>query len=206
VRDTPSMPSPPPQRKRAPRVPAEVARARIIDAANRLLREHRYRDLTVDDVMDEAGLTRTAFYRHFDGIASIVFGLSQDLLSSVVAEADIGDPTDREMMRRQLALTVDAFREYGPLFLAFDDAAHHDERVEQALRVFTDHIVDIATELIERGVALGHTPPMPVRDVAEALHAMTRHYLLDLVARDLNFDRDRALEALMTVWSRTTWP
>lgn len=183
-----------------------MARRRIIDAANRLLRERRYRDLTVEDVMDEAGLTRTAFYRHFDGIASIVLGLSADLLSQVVEEADAGDPTDREVMRRQLALTVDAFREYGPLFLAFDDAAHQDQRVEEALRTFTDHIVDVTTELIERGVALGHTPPMPVRDVAEALHAMTRHYLLDLVARDLNFNRDRALTALMTVWTRTTWP
>ncbi len=200
------MPSPPAQRKRAPRVPAAVARRRIIDAANGLLRKRRYRDLTIEDVMAEAGLTRTVFYRHFDGIASIVLGLSEDLLSSVVAEADTGDPTDREMMRRQLALTVDTFREYGPLFLAFDDAAHHDDRLEQALRIFTARIVDTTTELIERGVALGHTPPMPVRDVAEALHAMTRHYLLDLVARDLNFDRDRALNALMIVWTRTTWP
>lgn len=171
-----------------------------------MLRERRYRDVTVDDVMDEAGLTRTVFYRHFDGIPGIVLGLSEDLLSRVVAEADIGDPTDREMMRRQLALTVDTFREYGPLFLAFDDAAHHDDRVEQALRAFTNHTVDTTTELIERGVALGHTPPMPVRDVAEALHVMTRHYLLELVARDLHFDRDRALNALMTVWTRTTWP
>ena len=198
--------SSPPQRKRATRVPAAAARRRIIDAANRLLRERRYRDLKVDDLMDEAGLTRTVFYRHFDGIPSIVLGLSEDLLSRVVEEADIGDPTDREMMRRQLALTVDTFREYGPLFLAFDDAAHHDDRVEQVLRAFTDHIVDTTTELIERGVALGHTPPMPVRDVAEALHAMTRHYLLDQVARDLNFDRERALNALMIVWTRTTWP
>jgi AcrR family transcriptional regulator len=183
-----------------------VARRRIIDAANRLLRERRYRDLTVDDVMDEAGLTRTVFYRHFDGISSIVLGLSEDLVSSVLAEADAGDPTDRETMRRQLALAVDTFSEYGPLFLAFHDAAHHDDRVEQAYRAFNDRTVDIVTELIARGVALGHTPPMPVRDVAEALHAMNRQYLLDLVARDPNFDTEQALDALMTVWTRTTWP
>ena len=200
------MSPPPAQRKRAPRVPAAVARRRIIDAANRLLRERRYRDLTVDELMDAAGLTRTVFYRHFDGIEGIVLGLSEDLVSRVVAEADIGDPSDRGMMRRQLEITVDTFREYGPLFLAVDDAAHHDERVEEAHRAFTDRTVDIITELIERGVALGHTPPMPVRDVAEALHAMNRQYLLDLVARDPNFDRDRALNALMTVWTRTTWP
>lgn len=187
-------------------MPAAVARRRIIDAANRLLRERRYRDLTVDDVMAEAGLTRTVFYRHFDGIASIVLGLSEDLLARVLAEADAGDPTDRETMRRQLALAVDTFREYGPLFLALDDAAHHDERLERAVRAFTDRAVDMAAELIERGVAMGHTPPMPVRDVAQALHAMNRQYLLDLLARDQDFDRDRAIDTLMIVWTRTTWP
>jgi hypothetical protein len=30
--------------------------------------------------------------------------------------------------------------------------------------------------------------------------------MLDLVARDPEFDTDAALEALWTVWSRVTWP
>jgi len=28
----------------------------------------QYRDLTVDQVMSKAGLSRTIFYRHFDGL------------------------------------------------------------------------------------------------------------------------------------------
>jgi AcrR family transcriptional regulator len=200
------MASPPARRKRAPRVPSPEARRRIIDAANRLLRERRFRDLTVQDVMAEAGLTRTVFYRHFDGIASIVLGLLDDLVAGVVAEGDTGDPTDRDMMRRQLALAVDTFREYGPLLLALDEASHHDDEVEQAYRALIDRAVDVLVEAIERGIALGHTRPMPVRDVAQALNAMNRQYLLDLVARDPNFDREAALEALWTVWKRTTWP
>ena len=35
---------------------------------------------------------------------------------------------------------------------------------------------------------------------------MNASYLLDLVARDPAFDADVALDALWTVWSRTTWP
>jgi AcrR family transcriptional regulator len=200
------MPSPSPQRKRARRVPSPEARRRIIDAANRLLRERRFRDLTVEDVMAEAGLTRTVFYRHFDGIASIVLGLTDELLAAIVAEGETGDPTDRSMMRRQLALTVDTFHEYGPLFLALDEASHHDDQVERAYRALIDRAVDVLVDGIQRGIALGHTPPMPVRDVAQALNAMNRQYLLDLVARDPGFDRDAALEALWTVWKRTAWP
>jgi AcrR family transcriptional regulator len=187
-------------------VPSPEARRRITDAANRLLRDRRYRDLTVEDVMAEAGLTRTVFYRHFDGIASIVLGLTDELLAGVVAEGDTGDPTDRTMMRRQLELTVDTFHQYGPLFLALDEASHHDDHVEQAYQALIDRAADILTDGIQRGINLGHTPPMPARDVAQVLNAMNRQYLLDLVARDPNFDRDAALEALWTVWTRTVWP
>jgi hypothetical protein len=35
---------------------------------------------------------------------------------------------------------------------------------------------------------------------------MNGAYLLDLVTIDPMFDADAALEALWTVWSRTTWP
>jgi AcrR family transcriptional regulator len=200
------MPSPSTQRKRAGRVPSPEARRRIIDAANRLLRERRFRDLTVEDVMAEAGLTRTVFYRHFGGIASIVIGLSDELLADVVAEGDTSDPTDRGMMRRQLELTVETFHEYGPLFLALDEASHHDDEVERAYRALIGRAIEVLTDGIERGIAFGHTPPMPVRDVAQALNAMNRQYLLDLIAQDPNFDRDAALEALWTVWKRTVWP
>jgi len=41
--------------------------------------------------------------------------------------------------------------------------------------------------------------------LAQALTATNSRYLLNLVARDPEFDADAALEALWTVWTRTTW-
>jgi len=188
---------------RAPRVPAAEARRQIVEATGRLLRDRRFREVTVDDVMAEAGLSRTVFYRHFDGLPAVVVGLLDDLLAAIVAVADEGD---RESLRTQLAMVVRTFREHGPLLLAFDEAARLDPRVEDVYRAWFEHTVEVSAELIERGVERGHTPPMPVRDVARALTAMNGNYLLDLVARDPDFDEAAALEALWTVWSRTTWP
>jgi AcrR family transcriptional regulator len=191
---------------RAARVPAGEARARIVAAAERLLGRRRFRDLTVEDVMAEAGLARTVFYRHFDGLPAMVLGLLDDLLAAVVAEADAGDPGDREILRRQLALVVRTYRAHGPLLLALDEASHHDDEVERAYRAWIDHTVEVSAELVQRGVDRGHTPAMPVREVVHALTAMNGRYLLDLVAADARFDVDAALEALWTVWTRTTWP
>jgi AcrR family transcriptional regulator len=191
---------------RAARVPAGAARARIVAAAERLLGRRRFRELTVEDVMAEAGLARTVFYRHFDGLPAMVLGLLDEGLAAVVAEADTGDPGDREILRRQLALVVRTYREHGPLLLALDEASHHDDDVERAYRAWIDHTVDVSAELIQRGVDRGHTPAMPVHAVVHALTAMNGRYLLDLVADDASFDADAALEALWTVWTRTTWP
>jgi AcrR family transcriptional regulator len=195
-----------PPAPRAPRVPAEQARRRIIEAANRLLHNRRFRDLTVEDVMVEAGLARTVFYRYFGGLPEIVLGLLEMLLDQVVAEADAGDPRDRSVLRRQLAIVVQTFREHGPMLLALDEAAHHDDSVERAYRAWIDHTVEVSAELIERGIAQGHTPPMATLEVARALTAMNGNYLLDLIRHDPGFDTEVALEALWTVWMRTTWP
>ena len=46
------------------RVPAADARARILAAARRLLLQRPFAELTVEQVMAEAGLARTVFYRH----------------------------------------------------------------------------------------------------------------------------------------------
>ncbi len=134
-----------------------------------------------------------------------MIGLLDDLLEAIVGVADDA-PEDRETLRRTLALAVGTFRAHGPLLLALDDAARHDDDVEAAYRAWLEHTVDVSAELIARGVALGHTPAMPVHDVARALTAMNGNYLLDLVRQDPAFDEAAALEALWTVWSRTTWP
>jgi AcrR family transcriptional regulator len=204
--DSESVSSPSAGRARAARVPAPEARRRIIEATNRLLRERRFRELTVDDVMTEAGLSRTVFYRHFDGMAGIVLGLLGDLLGRVVAEADAGEPDDPEVMRRGLAFAVETFRDYGPLLLAFDEAAHHHDDVERAANELLDRTVAITAGLIERGIEQGHTPPCDAVEVARALTVMNSRYLLETVARDPRFDADRALNALWIVWARTTWP
>jgi AcrR family transcriptional regulator len=195
-----------PSGARAPRVPAEQARRQIIEATTRMLQERRFRDLTVDEVMHEAGLPRTVFYRHFAGLSDVVLGLLDDLMRRVLAEADVGDPHDRLILRRQLALVVETFRSHGRLLLAFDEAAHHDDDVERAYRAWIEQTVELTAQLLQQGVREGHTPPLPALEVARALAAMNARYLLELVDRDPAFDVDAAIEALWTVWSRTTWP
>ena len=41
-------------------------RARIVESARRLFNRHGFEQVTIDQIMASAGLTRGAFYHHFD--------------------------------------------------------------------------------------------------------------------------------------------
>jgi hypothetical protein len=50
----------------------ENTRREILAAAQAFLRDHPYRELSIDVLMADTGLTRTSFYRHFDDITELV--------------------------------------------------------------------------------------------------------------------------------------
>src|SRR5262245_52777715 len=75
----------------------EECERQILDAAAALLRDHPYRDLTVDDVMTTAGQSRTAFYRYFKDRQDLVTRLLGDLAAELYETASTwlagsGDP------------------------------------------------------------------------------------------------------------------
>jgi AcrR family transcriptional regulator len=60
----PSSTAPPPRRIR--RKPQDAERE-ILEAAELFLRDHDFRDLTVEAVMAGTGMRRSAFYNYFAG-------------------------------------------------------------------------------------------------------------------------------------------
>lgn len=192
-------------KQRAERVPTPEARRRILAAADKLLRQGRYSELSVDELMGASGLTRTIFYRHFRSLPHVVLSLLDDLVATIEAMPVTGAATGPELLRRQLETVVATYQTHGAALLALEAAARDNVDVERDRRAWAERGVEVTVTLLERGVEGGRTPAMPVREVARALHAMNRSYLLDLVSADPDFDREMAVEALWTVWVRTTW-
>ncbi|HTF58994.1 MAG TPA: helix-turn-helix domain-containing protein, partial [Actinomycetes bacterium] len=65
-----------PRRRRRRRKDSE---REILEAAERLLRERPFRELTVDDLMAATSQSRTAFYRHFTDRQDLLVHLIRDL-------------------------------------------------------------------------------------------------------------------------------
>jgi TetR/AcrR family transcriptional regulator, ethionamide resistance regulator len=186
---------------RGSRVPKDEARRRIRDAATRLLRERDYRDLSVDAVMAEAGLARTVFYRHFDGLPALVLSLLEEFHASLM---ESGDPADPEYLRRVLVRAVDVARRNGPLLRAIDDAARHDPDVERAYREFVSWSIDTTAAIYAEGVASGRVREAPdLRATSQALTLMNGAFLSDTLGRaDGDVSPELAVEVLWTIWAR----
>jgi TetR/AcrR family transcriptional regulator, ethionamide resistance regulator len=185
-------------------VPRAEAKRRIVAATATLLRKRRYNTLTIEQVMAEAGLARTVFYRYFDGLPHVLLGVLEDLLDEVVAmSSEANRPGDPEVLRATLQRTVDVFDAHGHLIRAIVEAAAVDDELDAVYNVFLDRAVDETAALIEEGIERGGLRAVSAPDVARALTHMNGNYLLDALAREPRKDPAVALETLMTVWTGT---
>jgi AcrR family transcriptional regulator len=187
-----------PSEARGSRVPADEARRRILDAARSLLRERSFAELTVGALMQEAGLARTVFYRHFDDLPDLAPELLPDSDAPLIDEIVRQKPED--LVAAMVDGLVDVYARHGRLLRAIDDAARHDPEVAERLEVALAGPRELLTRLLTEA-------PHPPEDPAESqrlLMATHRAYLLDTFGpgEDTPQRRAAARAALLSLWER----
>jgi AcrR family transcriptional regulator len=185
-------------RRRNAQVRRSEARARIAAATERLLAERPYRELSVDAVMSEAGLSRTVFYRHYDGLPEVILELFEAVAAELAAELESGE------LGEIIEAAAGAFAAHGPLMRAVDQAASHDAVIEHATRTVSDAFTARMAAQLQEAMNEGRVRPGDPYELARALNLMNQRYLLDTVARDPGFDQARAVAALLAVWEPVT--
>ena len=199
-----------PQRVRS-REQRENTRRDILAAANRFLRERPYRELSVDVVMAQTGLSRTAFYRHFDDVTELVLLLlaegGRDLYAVAQQWGAIASGAeDPAAAHDGLAQIVDFFVRQGPLVRAIAEAAATDEQIERAYHGALESFIEITRQILDRRVAAGLLQVPDTRALARALNLMNQAYLLDAFGREPRVDPKVALATLETIWVRVAGP
>ena len=182
----------------SPRVPAAEARRRILEAARRLLLERPFAALTVGSVMDEAGLARTIFYRHFESIPALAPELLPD--SDQPLADQVSSLRGRELVEAIVDGQVALYATHGRLLRAIDDAARHDPEVAAEL----DRALVAPRRLLAGMVASSPSPPPDPAEFARLLMATHRAYLLDTFGGGPVPPRRRtaARKALLALWER----
>jgi AcrR family transcriptional regulator len=184
----------------------EQTRREILAAADRLLRERPYRELSVDLVMAQTGLTRTAFYRHFDDVPDLVLRLLGSVgreLFDAAARWRTSDPLEFVAAGHDtLAEIVDFFMRHGRLVRAVKEAAATDEVIEVGYARFVDGFTDLIVDALQRLAAHGWLDVPDVRALARALNLMNEAFLLDEFGTEPLGDPVTARATLEAIWVR----
>ena len=188
-----------------PRLPAAEARSAILQAADRLLRSDPYRDLSVDGVMAEAGLSRTIFYRHFSDLPELVVELLREVAVDLVAVTDrlkdsISTPED---LREGLRYCVEFFVVNGPLVRAVAEGAGVDIRIDRGYQGFLRHFSAALDDGLRNNKKVGLRADLDISATADALNSLNERYLIRALGYSPQEDADRVLEVIWTIWSRT---
>jgi AcrR family transcriptional regulator len=87
----------------------ELTRQALVRAALKLLSHNSFDSLSLREVTREAGITPTAFYRHYDDMEELGLVLveeSFESLGGMLKDARTQSPFDRDAMERSLAVVV----------------------------------------------------------------------------------------------------
>ncbi len=199
--------------RRAPAANGDLERA-LCDAAERLMAERSFAELSVADILKEAGVSRASFYFYFASKYALLAALTEHVVDEIydatqtwLHRAD-GEPPYAALhaaMRAVLAL----WRTHGPVLRAMVESGPADPGTAAAWQRLTGRFTDAATEQIERERAAGIAPAdgPPARSLAAMLTWMTERCLyLALSDAEPAFAADRQLvETLTSVWWRAIY-
>ncbi len=138
---------------------SENTRARLLDCALKEFAERGYDATSVDDICAAAGVSKGAFYHHFESKQALFLSLLNTWLRSIDQGLDgLRQETVPETLVAMTDLLPRILQEASdqlPMFLEFWLQASRDQRVWQAsikpYRQFRDHFAELIQEGIEEG-------------------------------------------------------
>jgi len=179
-----------------------------VAAAEALLRERSFRELTVDDLMRRTGLSRPSFYVYFRDRHELVLRVVEHIGGELFAMSErwykgTGDgPT---LVREAIDGVVGVFAAHGPVLRALSDAAAEDPGVEAAYGALMQRFVEATARHIEEEMAAGRILPLDAEQTATALTWMMERYLQLSLGRSPLRPVDEVADALTTIWSRVLY-
>jgi TetR/AcrR family transcriptional regulator, ethionamide resistance regulator len=182
----------------------EQSRDRIVAAAEKLVRDRPFAELTVDDVMREAGFGRTIFYRHFDDLGELLMRAGREAIDELLtaqvefSRARMGDGP--EVVRSAIEPAVGAYERHGPLLRAISEAAGVDERIATGQEAMRERFRELVEQALRESPNRTIDPSADLAEVARALNLMNEKYLLDTYGREARVPRETAIQTLSAIW------
>jgi AcrR family transcriptional regulator len=197
--------------RRIRRLPHD-ARREILDAAEVLLAERSFRELSVDELMARTGMTRSSFYHYFRSLDEVAIALMRrvqgEMMDAVAPWLRSGYDVDPAAGAEQgIRASAEVFARHGLVLSAIHEASFRYEAVQHAWRdgVLEDWIGAIAAQLRaqrERGLTRVADP----EEIARALLLMNTAVFVERLGKQLPDPPEAVADALAEIWIGALYP
>jgi AcrR family transcriptional regulator len=184
----------------------------ILDTVATLLRDRQISEITVDEIAKGAGISRSAFYFHYDSREAVLLALTERLHDELylcgAAWFRRGDESPAQALHRAVSMTVALWREHGPVLRAGVRVRDTDPRLRTFWADTGSRFFDAVAEHIdrERAAGLAITGPPTAKRLAALLVNMNEqaciHY--SMTPHTAKGDAE-IIEALCSVWMRSVY-
>jgi TetR/AcrR family transcriptional regulator len=154
-------------------------RRAILEAALEVFSTHGFRGATLDQIAQEAGLSKPNLLYYFDGKEAIHLALLGELLDAWLAPLRALDPTGEPLaeilgyVRRKIEMSRQFPRE-SRLFAG--EILQGAPRLEDFIRGDLKRLVDDRAQVIAGWVAAGRLRPVDPHHLIFSIWALTQHY------------------------------
>jgi TetR/AcrR family transcriptional regulator, ethionamide resistance regulator len=139
------------------------AETAILAATEQLLRERPLNELSVGDIIDAAGISRTSFYAYFSSKTSVIAECLRRVMDQVMVAVDpflSQSTTDAETaIRISLEQWVAVCTVHGALLRAVSEEWPHDEQLRKLWFAMLATVTAGTARVIRAARRTGHAPP-----------------------------------------------
>jgi AcrR family transcriptional regulator len=192
---------------RRPRHDPRETEREILDAAEQLLHERPFHELTVPAVMARTGLKRPAFYVHFRGRHDLVLRVVDRIGDELLVVANRWFEGDGAVadLRSALEGVAAVYVEHGPVLRALADASASDPTVEQTYRGLVQGFIEATAHRIRAEQATGRIGDIDPDETARALVWLNESYLRDALGRTPAADASTVVDVIERIWIATLY-
>jgi TetR/AcrR family transcriptional regulator, ethionamide resistance regulator len=193
----------------SPRERRRKARERMIATSLRLAERGSFRDLTVDEIARSAGISRSAFYTHFDDKQGLLRVALEEVSARLYEMAErwwhgIGPPAER--VRGAIDGVVSVYAENATVLRIAAEVSTYDEEIRALWLDIAERFIEATAEHIRSEQSRGLIPAtLDPRATSEGLFWMAERCCYVYLGR-----RDRkpaeVVESLVPVWTAALYP
>ena len=183
----------------------DTVRDQLLAAIERLVeRGESYTELSVERLVEEAGISRSTFYVYFADKGELLGSLAEDSIAAMIEAGrwwwELPPSALKEDVQGALRTVFDTYLEHRGLFAAVVEVAGYDSAVREQFGGLMERVIDELADHIRRGQDAGYVhEDLDPQRTAAWLCWMAERGLYQLVAGADEHQREALLQALTDI-------